>query len=161
MVGNGFDDEKLIGPQGMNRGQQTRMDHMDSFNSTPLSVDEHAESIDEYADTISARLQLDEQIRVQGNLSSPHIENRSISALVSSMSIDTMWNVDWRDTGNSSAIPLRCEDRLQWFKQFFAIGVKETLTKPQQGSRGRGWRVMVRIVCACRKLSKLLRAISR
>ncbi|KAG0603412.1 hypothetical protein M758_10G092100 [Ceratodon purpureus] len=154
-------DGMLIGTQGLDHGQQQPtpwMDHMDSFDSNPISVNEYldAENTDEYADTISEWLQLD-GIRVQGSLSSPRLGNRSISAPISGTSFDSTGNMDMRDSGNSSAIPVRPEDRLQWFKQFFDIGAEEALTKPRQGSTGRGWRVMVRIVCACRKLSKLLR----
>ena len=158
-VGSGFDDGLL---QDWDHAQQLPtpwMDLMDSFDSTPLSVSEYldAHNTHDYADTISECPQFDEQMRMQGNLSSPYLGNRSISAPISSMSIDTIGNVDIRDTGNSSGIPMRPEDRLQWFKQFFDVGVEETLTKTRQGSTGRGWRVVVRIVCACRKLAKLLR----
>lgn len=155
-------DGMLTGPQGLDHAQQQStpwMDHLDSFDSTPLSVSEYldAENTDECDDTISAWLQLDGQMRIQGNLSSPHLGNRSISAPIFGTSIDSMGNADTRDSGNPSAIPLRPEDRLQWFKQFFDVGAEEALTRPQQGSTGRGWRVVVRIVCACRKLARLLR----
>lgn len=147
MVGNGSLDTMLL---DLHHGQQLPtpwMDHMDSFDSAPLSVNEYldAENTDECADAaFSEWLQLDEQMRIERNLSS-------------AMSIDSTGNMEMRHTGESSIIPMRPEDRLQWFKKFFEIGAEEALTGPRQASGGRGWRVMVRIVCACRKLSRLLR----
>jgi len=120
------------------------MEHLDSFDSAPLSVSEYLDTDEPYVDTVSEWLQLDEQMRVERNLSS-------------AMSVDSTGHMEMmRDTGDSSTIPMRPEDRLQWFKKFFEVGAEEALTGPRPHV-SRGWRVMVRIVCACRKLSRLLR----
>lgn len=116
--------------------------HLDSFDdsSAPLSVDEYVNS-DTYSELLLMELE----------------RNQSCA-----MSVDSTGHMEMmRDTGDSSGstIPMRPEERLQWFKKFFELGAEEVLTGPHQqaNSGGRGWRVMVRIVCACRKLKSLLR----
>jgi hypothetical protein len=157
MQSQGSDDVMLQDPRFVATsqavyGQQLPtpwMDHVNgSVDSPPLSVSEYVlENADEYADTIS-EWRLDEQMSSQINTGlSRHV----------TMSMDTAESGDMGDTGNSSAIPVHPEHCLQWFRQFLEVGVDEAVAGPGQSSSGRGWRVMVRIVCACRKLSRLLR----
>lgn len=117
-----------------------RLDHTNSFDSNPLSVDDYAETEN---DAISEWLQLD----------LPKSEQQGSSHL----NTDIMRSMNTRYSGEASTMPLTPEARLQWFKQFFELGAEEALTRPHQASTELGWRVMVRIVCACRKLSRLIR----
>lgn len=118
------------------------MEHMVSFDSAPLSVSEYLDA----DDSVSEWQHLGEQMRMERNFSS-------------ALSVDSTGHMDgmMRDDGDSSAIPMRPEERLLWFKKFLDIEAEEALTGPRTPQGSRGWRVMVRIVCACRKLSRLLR----
>lgn len=152
----GSSDVMLQDPQFVDTSQQRSqtpwMDHVNRLvDSPPLSISEYAEeNVDEYADTIS-EWRLDEQMCSQINTGLSRNVTTSIR-----MSVDAAECVDMSDTGDSFNIPVQPEHRLQWFRQFLEVGVDEVVTGPGPSSTGRGWRVMVRIVCACRKLSKLL-----
>ncbi|KAG0567679.1 hypothetical protein KC19_7G153900 [Ceratodon purpureus] len=137
------------------------MDHVnhESADVPPLSnmTSEYVEeNADEYASTMSV-WRLDEQMSLQINTTgmSRHVNMSDV------MSVETgAESVDIRDTRDSPATPdVRPEHRLEWIRQFLEIGVDEAVAGLGQSSdiTGRGWRVMVRIVCACRKLSRELR----
>lgn len=149
LAGNDFVDSTLVGSAVVDVSNASELNqipstpgmaHLNSFDSSSLSANGHFDADND-------------NIVEWQSPSSAQVGNQSLSPFC----MDARSNMDMIDSGSSSTIPLKFEDRLQWFKQFFEIGAEDAVLAPHQANAGRGWGVMVRIIGACIRLTRLVR----